>query len=238
MPMSREEAWASLGWTRTTPSVVFKSWPKMPKNTISFSRRLIRKLLPAWHRSIRRKIIAVKRKNKQKKFYRCAGRKKQENIDRRENHEIDVCPYCHTPTTQNSVTVYTRLIEDIEPVQTIVNEHIIHGSLCPTCRKIIGPMVKDVLPCAIIGLRLMVLSAWLHYIVGVSVNNLVKVLSVFLKFFISPGRLAQAWLRLTNFLEPDYESLGQEAAGSTVLNGDETGWRLNGITHWLWAFAD
>lgn len=66
----------------------------------------------------------------------------------------------------------------------------------------------------------------------------VKVLSVFLKFHISPGGLTQAWLRLADLLEPDYDTLGREAAGSAVLHADETGWRLNEITHWLWAFAN
>jgi transposase len=100
----------------------------------------------------------------------------------------------------------------------------------------VRPAVKEALPGAMIGLRLMVLSAWLHYAMGVSVNNLVKVLSVFLKFKISPGGLTQAWLNLAEILEPNYDSLGEEAANSAVLHADETGWRLNGVTHWLWAF--
>ena len=88
-----------------------------------------------------------------------------------------------------------------------------------------------------IGLRLVVFTAWLHYLVGVSVSNLVKILSVFSSFRISAGALTQAWKNLGLILEPVYTDIGQKISRSAVLNGDETGWRLNGITHWLWCFT-
>jgi hypothetical protein len=36
---------------------------------------------------------------------------------------------------------------------------------------------------------------------------------------------------------PWYDGLAQEARGSAVLNADETGWRVNGKTRWLWCFT-
>jgi hypothetical protein len=103
---------------------------------------------------------------------------------------------------------------------------------------VVRPAVQEALPGSMIGLRLVVFTAWLHYAVGVSINNLVKVLSVFSNFKISPGGLTQSWLRLASILEPNYDELGRQAANSAVLHADETGWRLNGVTHWLWAFAN
>jgi len=88
-----------------------------------------------------------------------------------------------------------------------------------------------------IGLRLVVFTAWLHYLIGVSVNNLVKMLNVFSNFKVSAGGLTQAWKTLAFILEPFYDDIGQKIAQSAVLNADETGWRLNGITHWLWCVA-
>jgi hypothetical protein len=38
-------------------------------------------------------------------------------------------------------------------------------------------------------------------------------------------------------LEPVYNDIGKKVANAAVLNADETGWRINGITHWLWCFA-
>ncbi|MEW6235154.1 MAG: hypothetical protein AB1656_07185 [Candidatus Omnitrophota bacterium] len=35
-----------------------------------------------------------------------------------------------------------------------------------------------------------------------------------------------------------YEDLAAEIPKSAVLRGDETEWRLNGETHWLWCFSN
>lgn len=88
-----------------------------------------------------------------------------------------------------------------------------------------------------IGLRLVVFTAWLHYLIGVSVNNLVKILSVFSNFRISAGALRQAWKNLGLILEPVYTDVGQKISQSAVLNADETDCRLNGIIHWLRCFT-
>jgi predicted DNA-binding ribbon-helix-helix protein len=47
-----------------------------------------------------------------------------------------------------------------------------------------------------------------------------------------------AWTRLATILEPWYVQIGQEARASAVLHADETGWRMNGLTWWLWCFAN
>ena len=93
------------------------------------------------------------------------------------------------------------------------------------------------MPNARIGLRIVVLTAWLHYLVGVSLKNLVQMLSVFSGFQVSIGGLTQAWKNLASLLKPLYDEIGQRVSQSAVLAADETGWRLSGITHWLWCFV-
>lgn len=151
-------------------------------------------------------------------------------------HTLDRCPYCQTPV-KDPIQNYQRYIEDIPPVEPVVTEHTVYGYWCSQCRKIVFPAVSDALPNSMIGLRLVVFTAWLHYLVGVSVNNLVKMLSVVSTIKISAGGLTQAWKNLASTLEPLYNEIGYKAASSAVLNADETGWRLNGTTHWLWCFA-
>jgi hypothetical protein len=46
------------------------------------------------------------------------------------------------------------------------------------------------------------------------------------------------WYRLAGILYPWYEQIRREALDSSVLHADETGWRVNGKTHWLWCFAN
>ncbi|UCC32791.1 MAG: transposase [Phycisphaerales bacterium] len=50
--------------------------------------------------------------------------------------------------------------------------------------------------------------------------------------------MIDAWRRLAEVLSAWYEQIGQEAKNSAHLHGDETGWRVNGVTYWLWCFAN
>jgi transposase len=160
-----------------------------------------------------------------------------EEVDHFKAHSLQRCPECHT-RVKEPVKQYKRYIEDIPPLEKPeVTEHTVYGYWCPQCKKIVFPPVTDALPNAMIGLRLMVFTAWLHYLVGVSVNNIVRILSVVCRFHISAGGLTQAWKNLSILLEPLYHDIGQRISQSAVLNADETGWRLNGITHWLWCFT-
>lgn len=158
-------------------------------------------------------------------------------VDQFQEHQLTQCPHCQTPV-QKSITRYQRTIEDIPPVEKPqVTQHTVHGYWCRTCQRIVYPPVTEALPKAVIGLRLVVFSAWLHYLVGVSVQNIARIFSVFCQFQISPGGLTLAWMNLARLLEPRYRDYAAQIAQSAVLHADETGWRLNGRTHWLWCFA-
>ena len=164
------------------------------------------------------------------------ARQQPARIDQYQEHTLDRCPQCHTPL-KKSLGSYQRSIEDLPPVEPLVTEHTIHRYWCPQCKKMVSPVVTEALPNAMIGLRLVVFTAWLHYLVGVSVNNLVTMVSVFSSVQVSAGGFTQAWKNLACLLQPLYDQIGQKVSHSAVLSADETGWRLNGITHWLWCFV-
>ncbi len=127
-----------------------------------------------------------------KKGHAGVSRLQPEEVDHFKEHILNRCPDCQTPV-KNSVREYKRYTEDIPPIEKPeVTEHTVHGYWCPKCQKVVFAPVTDALPNAMIGLRLVVFTAWLHYLVGVSVNNIVKLLSVVCRFNISPGGLTQA----------------------------------------------
>ncbi len=64
-----------------------------------------------------------------------------------------------------------------------------------------------------------------------------KIAAVSLGFTVSAGGLTQAWKNLAMLLENQYDAIGQIIRTSAVLYADETGWRINGMSCWLWAFA-
>jgi transposase len=163
-------------------------------------------------------------------------RKVPERIDWQAEHRADRCPDCGGPLNCCSET-RTRYTEDIPEIKPEVTEHTIHRDWCPKCRKKVEPPVPDALPGATLGNRVLVLSAWLHYALGNTLSQIVEVFNFHLQLPLTEGGLMQMWYRLQAILYSWYEEIQQEALKSAVLHADETGWRVNGKTQWLWCFT-
>lgn len=176
------------------------------------------------------------RKPGREKGHKGHRRPPPQRIDQRKVHLLKTCPNCDQAVSK-SIRRHQRFIEDTPPTTPQITEHIIHGHWCGNCKKIVTPKVEDALPRATLGLHLVVFSAWLHYGVGVSVGNLVKLAANLWGMRVSPGGLTQAWKNLAWLLEGEYHAIGDKIRSSAILHADETGWRVNGVTFWLWAFA-
>jgi transposase len=160
-----------------------------------------------------------------------------EHIDRREVHRLEVCPDCGGEL-QRCRRKRTRTVEDIlKDLRTEVTEHTIHRDYCPACKKHVEPVVPDALPNASIGHQLTSLTAWLHYGIGVTTQQALELVGIHLHTHLSAGGLFSIWHRLGEVLAPWYEQIGAAVRASGVLWADETGWRTNGLTCWLWCFA-
>jgi hypothetical protein len=176
------------------------------------------------------------KKRGQKKGHKGACRAALE-IDKEEEHVLERCPDCGGPLSEPRGK-RRRVVEDIEESTVVTTAHTIHSHYCPQCKKRVEPVVTDALPKSTIGNRAVVLSSWLHYGLGQTVSQIVSVFDSLFHFPVSAGGLTQLWQRLGTILEPWYAQLAQEARDSAVLNADETGWRVNGKTHWLWCFTN
>ena len=163
-------------------------------------------------------------------------RRVPDRIDRRETHRLPCCPDCGGRLKRTGDT-RTRYIEEIPEIQPEVTEHTIHSDWCSKCRKRVEPKVPDALPNSTLGNRVLVLSAWLHYALGNTLSQIVEVFNFHLQLKVTPGGLVQMWYRLQAILYAWYEEIQQEALNSAVLHADETGWRVDGKTHWLWCFT-
>ena len=64
-----------------------------------------------------------------------------------------------------------------------------------------------------------------------------EVFNVHLQMKITSGGLVQMWYRLQAILYAWYAQIQQQALHSAVLFADESGWRVDGKTHWLWCFT-
>jgi hypothetical protein len=101
----------------------------------------------------------------------------------------------------------------------------------------VEPKLPDVLPQCTIGNRLLTFTGWMHYGNGLTISQIRETLNYHLQMKITDGGLVQMWHRLAAVLAPWYEEIRAECLASAVLHADETGWRVNGKTHWLWCFT-
>jgi transposase len=164
-------------------------------------------------------------------------RKAPPKIDRHETHALESCPHCGNQDLKVT-RKRKRVIEDIKVTESEAVEHEIEGSWCSTCKKIVEPVVADALPKATIGHRVVALTAWLHYGLGNTLSQILEVFNYHLHFKLSAGGLVQMWYRIQEILYKWYEQIGEEARKSAYLHADESGWRVNGKTHWLWCFTN
>ena len=195
---------------------------------------------PSGQRPLYAKPTARKRKGKPgaKVGHAGARRAKPQRIDQYQEHRLECCPGCGGPLHRCKRT-RTRTIEDIlQDLRTVVTEHTIHRDYCPACRKHVEPVVPDAMPNAAVGHRTTALSSWLHYGVGVSIQQVRELLGTQFQTRLSAGGLVAAWQRMAEVLAPWYEQIGRQARDSAHLHADETGWRVNGSTWWLWCFAN
>ena len=194
---------------------------------------------PSGQRPIYAKPPASKRKKKPgaRKGHPGSCRSKPQRIDRREEHRLDRCPDCGGDL-QRCKRKRTRTIEDIlDDLRTEVVEHTIHRDYCPACKKHVEPTVPDALPNAALGHRVVALTAWFHYGLGITIDQIREILGYHLQTKLSPGGLVAMWHRLGRILDEWYEQIAEQARKSAVLHADETGWRMNGQPRWLWCFA-
>ena len=165
-------------------------------------------------------------------------RKKPDRIDDHREHRLKRCPCCGGPL-QRCERKRTRVIEDIpEEIKPVVTEHTLWRDYCPKCKKHVEPVVPDAMPRATIGHYLIALTAWLHYGLGVTIDQIIDILSYHLQTELTPSGLIDAWRRLSEMLLAWYEQIAEEAKNSAYLHADETGWRVNGQGCWLWCFTN
>lgn len=162
--------------------------------------------------------------------------------DEEEDHTLKACPGCDEPVRPVvdagfEPVVRFRYVEDIIPGKPVTTQHNCHVYWCRSCNKRVEPVVTAALPGARLGLRVMVWSAVQHFVFGIPAAKIVTLLREDYGFVVTAGGLQYAWHQIAFYLLSDYLAIIEKIRGSGVLHADETGWRINGITAWLWCFA-
>jgi transposase len=190
-------------------------------------------MIPPYEKPSRR---GGRKKPGAKKGHRGARRRSPEITHRKEHAPLNHCPDCGTALGEPAAH-RSRIIEDIIETRPEAVEHTIPRHWCSKCKKMVEPPVEEALPGATFGHRLIALSAWLHYGLGVTLSQILAIFGYHLQFKLSRGGLMAAWHKLADLLAGWYDQIGEEVQNAGVLHADETGWRLSGKTVWLWCFT-
>jgi transposase len=161
--------------------------------------------------------------------------------DRSVYNHLEQCPDCGADLTDQPVLESNRrIIEDIEPPakQTTVIEETSDRKWCPSCRKIVSAQSELALPRSDIGLHAAVHMAYLWVVMALSLPNIQTYLARFMRLAISTSGISRLMIRIADILTPVAEEIRQDIRNGFQIWADETGWRVRGVTWWLWAFAN
>ena len=125
-------------------------------------------------------------------------------IDSIKEHKLSRCPECNTKlgVTQE---IRSRYVTDIKLVSRVRNtRHDIHRKYCPKCKKIVEPVVPNVLPHARFGLNLMLLVMYLRLGLRLPGNKVCEFLFTMYNLTISEGEIVHILKQLLITFFPYY----------------------------------
>ena len=174
------------------------------------------------------------------------GRHGKRPVPRRidETHDAALpvaCPACSGEV--HGTHVVSQYQEDLPVVRPVIREFRVHVGACATCgRRVQGrhPLqTSDALGAAAvqIGPEAVALVVVLHKGFGLPLAHVVTLLRDRFGIRVTRGALGQVCARMATRATPTYEALCAQVCGSPVVSPDETGWKVAGTLHWLWAFA-
>ena len=151
------------------------------------------------------------------------------------------CPDCGGAVALDRVA--SQYQEDLPEVRPLVRRFDIEVGHCSQCqRRVQGRhalQTSDALGAAAaqLGPNVAALVVELHTELGMPLEKVVRVLRTQFGLSVTKGGLVQLLHRTADAAAPAYAALREQVRCSPVVTPDETGWRVNAILHWLWAFA-
>lgn len=166
------------------------------------------------------------------------SRKLPQKIDQIKRAFFHHCPNCGNLLSRTD-SLETHTVEDIpdfEEVKTEVTKFEMERQWCGNCAKEVVATPPGIIPNSRLGINLIIQVLIFKYSCRMSfeiiVSNLIQTYGV----NITEGGLVNILKRTKVWLGSEYGKLLDIIRGSPVKHADETGWRIQGLNGWLWAF--
>lgn len=152
-----------------------------------------------------------------------------------------VCPHCGGAIAETAVE--QQFVTDIPPVRPHTTQFNVHVGCCKKCGKRVQGrhprQHSDALGAASvqIGPLAIALAAHLNKLAGASYDKIAKFFLSAWGIGVAPSTLVRALGRLAARGGPVYAEIADAVRESSIVYPDETGWKVDGLKSWLWAFV-
>ncbi len=176
------------------------------------------------------------------RYGRHGCRRRPPQVD--ETHSAPVpasCPDCGGAVATSHVA--SQYQEELPKVEPIIRHFRVAVGHCTRCqRRVQGrhPLqTSDALGAAGVqlGPNIATLVVELHTELGMPLAKVARVLGTQFGVSVTAGGLVHLLHRTAAAAAPAYAALREQIRQSPVVTPDETGWRINAVRHWLWAFT-
>lgn len=161
-------------------------------------------------------------------------RPKPDHIDREVEQTLQTCPDCRQ-TLGAACDEMEHIQEDIVPSRVLVTRYRRKIYWCKNCRhKVDAPYAPDEVPNGYLGPMTLITMAILKYHHGLPGNKIRELLAGMSGLKVTEGAIAQALQRMAHWLNVEADEILKALRQAPHLHMDETGWKVNGVNHWLW----
>jgi hypothetical protein len=148
------------------------------------------------------------------------------------------CTHCGSADLEPTHTFKDHIVADLPEPTLEWHRYRRHIYRCRVCRQACQGRGDLELPGAHLGPRTRLLTCYSRAHLGISLGKTRDLLHDFFGLTVSRAGLL-GHLRWGGALfEPVVEELLRRLRNSPVVQGDETGWRINGQSAWVWCFRD
>lgn len=146
-----------------------------------------------------------------------------------------VCPHCQTQNLQPSGNRHEQLQEDIvlQP-RTHVTRFLHHLAFCPQCRREVYQTGPGELRNCQIGPVTKAVGTFLRYSIKVSLRDVRRIFDKLFGLSFVPASALQFTRSVADAAEPLHEILRNRVRAAEIAHGDETSWRKDGRSAYLW----
>lgn len=166
------------------------------------------------------------------------SRTKPDSIDQIKKAHLTNCPGCSRKLNRSN-NFYTHTVTDIPPLELqkpVTTEYEIERQWCGNCQKEFVASPAGVIPHSRLGLNLVLYLMIQKYGAKSSLDSIIFLLKSSYGLTISKGTIIDILHRTKIWFGSFYETIIQLIQIADTKHADETGWRIEGLNFWVWAF--